>query len=90
LRLADLDMIGGVAIENIEGWILVLLGVDGESIPSRRTKGELESRGIKTLSQMVDAITPTALQGLPPCSLASWLESARSAFARRQASARTS
>ena len=54
---AGLKVVGGVAIENIEGWVLVLSGVaSGERVPPKKTKSELETRfRITTVSQMVDA-----------------------------------
>ena len=80
----NLEVIGGVAIENIEGWILVLLGQQGERISSKRTKLELEKHGVTTLLQKVDAIASASLTGLPAGSLSTWLERARSAFAQKE------
>src|SRR4029077_20631304 len=81
----NLEVIGGVAIENIEGWILVLLGQQGERISSKRAKLELEKHGVTTLLQKVDAIASASLTGLPAGSLSTWLERARSAFRTKRA-----
>ena len=80
---AGLKMVAGVAIENIEGWVLVLLGFHtGERVSSKKTKSELETRfGITTVQQMVDAVARAALDKLPPGSLSAWLEVALSSFA---------
>ncbi|HEY3817240.1 MAG TPA: hypothetical protein VGL81_08725 [Polyangiaceae bacterium] len=77
----DLRVVGGVARENIEGWILLLSGHDGESVPSKRTKAELEQRcGITTLQQKVDAIASAPLDKVGPGSLGVWLERASAAL----------
>ena len=76
----DLVVIGGIAIENIEAWILVLLGADGESMSFRKTKAELETRlGIATLQGMVDAVRRASMDSLPSGSLCAWWECARAA-----------
>jgi hypothetical protein len=81
---ADLKMVGGVAIENVEGWVLVLLGFHtGERVSSKKTKRELETRfGITTVQQMVDAVASAPLDEPAPGSLSAWLGLARSVFSR--------
>jgi hypothetical protein len=78
----DLRVVGGVAIETIEGWMLVVHGHDGESISAKRTKAELQRRcGVTDLQQMVDAVVVAPMEGLRPGSLLAWLDAARAAFA---------
>ncbi len=82
---SDLRIVGGIAIENIEGWILVLLGAPGESLSSRKTKPELEARfGIVSLQAKVDVVASALLDNLPPGSLSRWLDRARQTFARTE------
>jgi hypothetical protein len=79
---ADLKLVGGITIENIEGWILVLLKVPGESLSSKRTKPELEARfGIVSLQAKVDVVASALLDNVLPGSLTEWLGRARNAFA---------
>jgi hypothetical protein len=82
--MPDITVIGGAAVENIEGWVLVILGfTDGEGIPSKRTKEELETRsGIVTLQQKVDAVDAARLHSFREGSLGVFLDRARGAFAK--------
>ncbi|MGH7293693.1 MAG: hypothetical protein ACRELB_02115 [Polyangiaceae bacterium] len=78
---AEIGFVGGVAIENIEGWLLVLCGRDGERVPRSRTKSELEAQfSISSLEHKVDAVARARLDLVPAGSLASWIENARAVF----------
>ena len=81
----NLEMIGGVAVENIEAWILVLLGYPGERLSPNKTKPELEARGIATLDDKLAVVAKSRLDEVPPGSLRNWLENARDVFARTDA-----
>jgi hypothetical protein len=74
----DVCVIGGIAIEAIESWVLVLLGVRGEEFSSRAAKDELAKRGISTVDEMVDVVTAARLEDLPAGSLTEWFRTARS------------
>jgi hypothetical protein len=76
-------LMGSVAVENIEGWVLVLLGVtEGERIPSKRTKAELEKRfGVVTLQQKVDTVDSAEIDSLPEGTLHNFVHRARVALA---------
>jgi hypothetical protein len=77
----DLSVVGGMAIENVESWILVALGARGEDLSSKDTKRELDGRfGVSSLQGKVDAIAGASLEHLPPGSLHTWLERAREVF----------
>lgn len=80
----DLRLVGGVAIENIESWILVLLGVQGEDMSSRNTKVELERRGVASLRDKVDAVASASLEEVPKGSLSAWLAAARAVLMRSE------
>ena len=81
-EFADLKLAGGIAIENIESWVLVLLGDPGESVGPKRTKHELATRfQITTAQQMVDAVASATLERVPEGSLARWLATARTVLA---------
>ena len=75
---SKLEIVGGVAIENIEAWVLVLCGERGEELTGSRTKERLEVLGIATTRQKVDVVASAALGNLPPGSLATWVDRARS------------
>ena len=78
----ELLLVGGIAIEMIEAWILVLCGHPGEDLPAHRTTQELEERlGITSLQQKVDAVAEAQLDRVPHGSLSTWLERARGALA---------
>ncbi len=81
--IPEVTIMGGVAVENIEGWVLVLLGVtEGERIPSKRTKAELEKRfGVVTLQQKVEAVDSAEIDSLPEGSVHSFVHRVRVAFA---------
>jgi hypothetical protein len=75
-----LALVGGMAIENIEGWLLVVLGFPGESVPAKKTKTELQTQfGIVTVREKVDAVASASLEKVGPGSLQIWLERARRA-----------
>jgi hypothetical protein len=76
---ADLVVIGGMAIEDVEAWILVLLGVDGERMPATRTASELEARGITMLQRKVDVVEAASMDNVRPGSLGAWLDRAQKA-----------
>ena len=77
----DLAFAGGVAIENVEAWILVLCGAGGEALSGKQTKEELSSKfSISTLEEMVALISRSDLGVVKAGSLARWLSRAREAM----------
>ena len=72
-------LVGGVAVENIEGWLLLLLGnVDGERVSSKQTKAELETRfRVVSLRQKVEAVGDARIESVPEGSLSRFVHRAR-------------
>jgi hypothetical protein len=79
-----LAVIGGIAIENVEGWILVLCGdASGEIVAGSATKAKLPwDFGIETTEQKVDRILEADLDTITTGSLGTWLARARSVCAQ--------
>jgi hypothetical protein len=70
---------GSVAVENIEGWILLLLGeADGERVPSKQTKAELEKLfRVVSLREKVEAVAGASIEAVPEGSLSRFVHRAR-------------
>ncbi len=82
------DIIGGVAIPTLEGWILALLGERGtEEMTPRRAEETLSARALasKDGAAMVRIVEQAALTSLPEDarSLSGWLDRARAVLPQR-------
>jgi hypothetical protein len=76
------EVIGGVAVPKLEGWILALLGVRGtEALSPSRAEKDLVAKGVapKDGRAMVEKVEGADLAGIPPdaASLRTWLGRAR-------------
>jgi len=74
-------IIGGMAIEKLESWLLSMTG-RSRSEDKRRPENELGSLGIRNTGEMVDLVNSTDLSTIPrdAHSLRNWLERARQAL----------
>lgn len=77
----EIRVAGGVAIEEIEAWLLALLGQRGSEALSD-AKAVLSKQGYDTLEQKLDIIDGCQLDRVPDDagSLARWVERFRTAF----------
>jgi len=71
-------VIGGVAIERFESWLLALAGKTG-SEKARRPEATLTELGVNTTAEMVELVESVGLDRIPEDagSLRSWIERAR-------------
>ncbi|MCK6685844.1 MAG: hypothetical protein L6R30_25895 [Thermoanaerobaculia bacterium] len=74
----ELEVAGGVAIENLDAWILALRG-ERESESLADPKSKLSERGIQTTEEKVEAVQAADVRAIPPDakSLQVWLDRAR-------------
>lgn len=80
-EVTGVHVVGGVAVEAIEAWVLAALG-DARSERHARPKVRLERQfGLTAREQLVAAVEGASLDALPPdaTSLHAWLARARSA-----------
>jgi hypothetical protein len=76
-KFPGLTVCGGVAAQQIEAWILALLGHHGSASHSD-SKVALRAHGLETRAQKIDAVANADLARVPPDaeSLKEWLDSA--------------
>ena len=84
------EVIGGVAVPKLEGWILALRGARGtEQLSPRRAEEDLERLGVavKDGEAMVQVVEEADLEAIPQdaASLTTWFDRARAVLPRRVA-----
>ncbi len=77
------DVVGGLAIQAIEGWLLALRGEPkSERVKARAGKKRVQDAGLTCTADMVECVRGADLDRLPPDahSLRAWLDQARAVF----------
>ncbi len=81
------DVVGGLAIQAIEGWLLALRGEPkSERVKARAGKKRVQDAGLTCTADMVECVRGADLDRLPPDahSLRAWLDQARAVFTPQQ------
>ncbi len=81
------DVVGGLAVQAIEGWLLALRGEPkSERVKARAGKKRVNDAGLICTADMVECVRGADLDRLPPDahSLRAWLDQAHAVFAPQQ------